>query len=67
MSGRPHIETLIQDTLCNHCDWAKDRVNNKHVNGCYCVHYGYIVSKTIERCKGYRHSTGREKNDNRPA
>ena len=51
---RPKIEKIIQDTLCNHCYWAKDRVNNVHVNGCYCVHYGFIVSKLKQRCQGYR-------------
>ena len=56
MAGKPRIENMIQDTLCNHCDWAKDRVNNVHVTGCYCVHYGFIVSKTKRHCKGYRHT-----------
>ena len=51
---RPKIEPIIQDTLCNHCYWAKDRVNNRFVNGCYCVHYGFIVSKLKQRCSGYR-------------
>ena len=51
---RPRIEPIIQDTICNHCHWAKDRVNNRHVVGCYCVHYGYIVSKLKERCSGYK-------------
>ena len=64
MGGRPRIETIIQDTLCNHCDWAKDRVNNRYVNGCYCVHYGYIVSRTVERCKGYRAERKKDNDEN---
>lgn len=59
---RPRIEPIIQDTICNHCHWAKDRVNNRHVTGCYCVHYGYIVSKLKERCSGYK-PEGVKKND----
>ena len=52
--GRPKIQAYVNDTLCNHCDWAKDRVNNQHVTGCYCTHYGYIVAQRKERCQGYR-------------
>ena len=63
MSGRPRIDSFIKDTLCNHCDNAKDRVNNRYVNGCYCIHYGYIVSKQIVRCTGYAHSSERVNRD----
>lgn len=61
VGNRPRIESFIPDTLCNHCDFAKDRVNNRYVTGCYCVNYGYIVSRQIERCKGYRHRKEVEK------
>ena len=63
MSGRPRIGAVIDNTLCNYCDWAKDRVNNRYVNGCYCVHYGYIVSRKKEYCKGYRHRKEVEKSN----
>ena len=48
------IHPNVQDTICNYCRWAKDRVNNTYVNGCYCVHYGYIISKRKERCLGHK-------------
>ena len=64
MSGRKRVYTVVQNTLCNYCKWAKDRVNTTRMNGCYCVHYGYIVSKKIENCRGYKAEGGMSNDGN---
>jgi len=39
-----------QQILCRDCKWAKDHFKES----CYCVHYGYIVSKGKATCRGYK-------------
>ena len=35
--------------LCKNCKYAKDKWND----ACYCVYYGYIVSRGKTDCWGY--------------
>ena len=48
-----------ENALCPKCKWAKDKVNNCHVTGCYCTEYGYIVSHPKTQCRGYEQETER--------
>lgn len=49
-----------QPNLCESCRWAKDKVNNQHCNGCYCIEYGYIVAHGKNQCRGYESEQVRE-------
>ena len=36
--------------ICKDCKWGKDHFKD----ACYCVQYGYIVSKAKTKCGGYK-------------
>lgn len=35
--------------LCKTCKWAKDKWNES----CFCIYYGYIVSRGKNKCWGH--------------
>lgn len=42
-----------KDSLFTRCKWAKDKVRNTYVTGCYCTEYGIIIAQRKDRCKGF--------------
>ena len=54
-----------ENALCMRCIWAKDKVANRYVNGCYCVQYGYIVAHPKTECRGFVDEQVREQENNR--
>ena len=58
--NRPHMK----EPLCKRCEFAKDKVFNQYSQACYCVKYGFIVSRMKERCKGFKHEQIQERKDN---
>lgn len=51
MANRTHE----QQTLCDRCQWAKDKCVSRWAKACYCTQYGIIISYPKERCKGFKH------------